>query len=264
MQTCRNPDHPDGVRQRKAGLRPASPAEFAILLGSRARSASRPALPSAGRGGSRPKPVESAAPGGRIASSRSGRSDSPRTWRTPTHFPLFPQAHLEASGVPTRTGAVERQDPQPSPRARHAAHTAGRAPCRRRALRRAPNSSGHTMPETRNQRSFPSLRPTHGIPDSPSPQGSPRRAQPNVPLPVSFSPVAPEGLNQNPPNRYTPSPPESVGFTACPFVARPGHLRHSSAPRFSLGQTSSTFPRHHLTDARRSPLSLHDSPPALP
>ena len=64
--------------------------------------------PPAGRPTRRPEPVESAVPwkapsrgnrgarGGRITGARSGRSDSPRTWKTLTRFPLFPPAHPEA------------------------------------------------------------------------------------------------------------------------------------------------------------------------
>ena len=60
--------------------------------------------------------------GGRITGARSGRSDSPRTWKTLARFPLFPPANLEP---------------------------------------------GQPIPGSQNQRSFQSLRPTHGIPDSP-------------------------------------------------------------------------------------------------
>ena len=66
-----------------------------------------------------PSRGNAAAVAGRIASARSGRSDSPRTWKTLARFPLFPPAHLEP---------------------------------------------GQPIPGSQNQRSFQSLRPTHGIP----------------------------------------------------------------------------------------------------
>ena len=70
-------------------------------------------------------------------------------------------------GVPARTPVAPLPPSWPKRPGNRPTTGAGR-PCRpTRPFPSGPNHTGHTMPESQNQRSFLSHRPTHGIPDSP-------------------------------------------------------------------------------------------------
>ena len=131
------------------------------------------------------------------------RSDSPRTWKTlepyrallpvttvsGTRFPHFPQAHLGAWSFLERIAPRRASGPSLSSNSRQPPASPPAPVWPRRARQPDPHRPGHTMPGSKPnavstvsvlhtefltvlKRSFHSLRPTHGISDSPGSVGA--------------------------------------------------------------------------------------------